>query len=250
MSHGVRPVLTAFGLAAAVAVAQAQAPAPSEAAKAMVGAWEISNAARDKTCPLTFNLDPAGAGFKVELEDSCGTAFPSLKDVVLWAIGPNESARLFDSKGALILDFTEVEAHMYEAERKGEGLFFMRTQAAIKAATVTVEQLFGEWTLLQEMEKPLCKLSLSKALVGADSYRVVVRPGCTAAIADLVFLDLAAGEQRAAAHRPRRNVAVLGKRRQQLGADSPERRSDGADAAAVARRCLVPLRAPPAPRAG
>jgi Protease inhibitor Inh len=185
MSHCVRLVLIAFGLS--VVAAQAQAPAPSDAAKAMVGAWEISNAARDKTCPLTFKLDPAGAGFKVELEESCGTAFPSLKDVVAWAIGPNDAVRLFDSKGALVLDFTEVESHMYEAERRGEGLFFMRTQAAIKAATVTPEQLFGEWTLAQEMEKPLCKLSLSKALVGADSYRIVVRPGCTAAIADLAF---------------------------------------------------------------
>jgi Protease inhibitor Inh len=179
----VRLVLISLGLV----VGAAQAQAPSDAAKAMVGAWEISNAARDKTCPLSFKLDPAGSGFKVELEDSCGAAFPSLKDIVHWTIGPNDSVRLFDSKGALILDFTEVESHMYEAERKGEGLFFMRTQAAIKAATVTPEQLFGEWTLAQEMEKPLCKLSLSKALVGADSYRIVVRPGCVAAIADLAF---------------------------------------------------------------
>ncbi len=62
---------------------------------------------------------------------------------------------LFNSKGAIVLDFTEVESHMYEAERKGEGLFFMRTQAAIKAATVSPEQVFGEWTLLREFEKPL-----------------------------------------------------------------------------------------------
>ena len=76
-----------------------------------------------------------------------------------------------------------VESHMYEAERKGEGLFFMRTQAAIKAATVSPEQIFGEWTLFREFEKPLCKLTLSNASAGGDSYKVVVKPGCDAAVA-------------------------------------------------------------------
>ena len=73
---------------------------------------------------------------------------------------------------------------MYEAERKGEGLYFMRTQAAIKAATRTAEELFGDWTLLQEFEKPLCKLTLSNVAGGGDNYRITVKPGCTAPIAD------------------------------------------------------------------
>jgi len=143
----IRFAVIAFALSAAAA--HAQAPEPSDAAKGMVGAWEISNAARDKTCPLNFQLDTVTGGFKLELDEACGTAFPSLKDVTVWAMGPNDAVRLFNSKGAIVLDFTEVESHMYEAERKGEGLFFMRTQAAIKAATVSPEQVFGEWTLLR-----------------------------------------------------------------------------------------------------
>src|SRR5262249_17242777 len=150
-------------------------------------AWEISNAARDKTCPLTFSLDAGAGGYKLQLEAQCATAFPSLKDVVAWLIGPNEQVRLIDSKGAVILDFTEVESPMYEAERKGEGLFVMRTKAAIKAATVSPEQVFGDWTLLQEFEKPLCKLTLSNAAVGGESYRITVKPGCAPAIAGLGF---------------------------------------------------------------
>ena len=82
----------------------------------MVGTWEISNAARDRTCPLAFSLEAAGNGFKVALDPGCGTAFPQLKDVGAWTIGPSDSVRLFDSKGALVLDFTEVESQMYEAE--------------------------------------------------------------------------------------------------------------------------------------
>ena len=57
------------------ASAQAPAPEPSDTAKEMVGAWEISNAARDKTCPLTFKLDPGAGGFKLELDEACGTTF-------------------------------------------------------------------------------------------------------------------------------------------------------------------------------
>jgi Protease inhibitor Inh len=165
--------------------ASAQAPEPSDAAKEMVGAWEISNAPRDKTCPVTFRLDPVAGGYKLELDTACGTAFPSLKDITSWAMGPNDAVRLFDSKGGIVLDFMEVESHMYEAERKGEGLFFMRTQAAIKAATISPEQIFGEWTLFREFEKPLCKLTLSNASAGSDSYKIVVKPGCDAAVAGI-----------------------------------------------------------------
>ena len=179
----IRFAVIAFALGAAAA--QAQAPEPSDAAKGMVGAWEISNAARDKICPLNFQLDTVTGGFKLELDEACGTAFPSLKDVTVWAMGPNDAVRLFNSKGAIVLDFTEVESHMYEAERKGEGLFFMRTQAAIKAATVSPEQVFGEWTLLREFEKPLCKLTLSNASAGGESYKITVKPGCDASVAGL-----------------------------------------------------------------
>jgi Protease inhibitor Inh len=183
MSRRVAFILIALGFAAGVC--QAQTPAPSETARGMVGAWEISNAARDKTCPLNFQLDVVTGGFKLELDETCGTAFPSLKDVTVWAMGPNDAVRLFNSKGAIVLDFTEVESHMYEAERKGEGLFFMRTQAAIKAATVSPEQVFGEWTLLREFEKPLCKLTLSNASAGGESYKITVKPGCDASVAGI-----------------------------------------------------------------
>jgi hypothetical protein len=180
MRGGVVFAVIALGLSSIDA--PAQAPTPTEAVQAMVGAWEISNAARDKTCPVVFSLDAAERGFKLELDPGCGAAFPSLKDAAAWGMGPNDSVRLFDSKGALILDFTEVEAHMFEGERKGEGLFFMRTQDAIKAATVSPEQLFGDWTLLKEFEKPLCRLTLSNASAGGESYKIVLKAGCDASI--------------------------------------------------------------------
>ena len=178
MRHG---LFVAIALAIS-SVARAQTPASSEAAQGMLGAWEISNAARDKTCQVTFSLDAAGTGYKLELDPACGAVFPSLKDLAVWAIGSNDSVRLMDGKGTVVLEFSEVETRMYEAERKGEGLYFMRTVAAIRAATITPEQMFGEWTLLQEFEKPLCKLTLSNASAGANSYRIAVKPGCAAII--------------------------------------------------------------------
>jgi hypothetical protein len=186
MAHRFGLLVIGVGLVSGSAAAQAP-PALTDAAKAMVGAWEISNAARDKTCPATFSLEQAGSGFKLELDAGCGTTFPSLKDVGSWAIGPRDSVRLFDAKATIVLEFTEVEAHMYEAERKGEGLFFMRTVAALKAATVSPEQLFGDWALLQEVEKPLCRLTLSSASAGGENYRIAVKPGCAAAIGGLGF---------------------------------------------------------------
>jgi hypothetical protein len=73
-----------------VCLACLPARAATDAEQAMVGAWEISNAARDKTCPLTFTVDAGEGGFKLELDPGCRTAFPSLKDVAAWAIGHTE----------------------------------------------------------------------------------------------------------------------------------------------------------------
>lgn len=194
MPHRIAFAVSTLAVAALVAgIAGAQAPEPGEAAKEaakdpakeMVGNWEISNAARDKTCAVAFAVDPAPGGYQIELDAGCGTAFPALKDVAYWAIGPQDTVRLFNAKGAVILDFMEVESRMYEAERKGEGLFFLRTQEDVRAATVTPEQIFGEWTLFREFEKPLCKLTLSNATAGGDSYKIVVKPGCDASVADI-----------------------------------------------------------------
>src|SRR5258707_6892706 len=165
-------------IALAFSAAGAGAQAASDAAKEMVGAWEISNAARDKTCPVTFKLEPAAGGFKLDLVEACGSAFPSLKDVVIWTMGPNDAVQLLNSKGAVVLDFMEVESHMYEAERKGEGLFFMSTKAAIQAATVTPEQVFGKWALFKEFDNPLCKLTLSSDSAGGENYKIAIKPRC------------------------------------------------------------------------
>ena len=39
--------------------------------------------------------------------------------------------------------------------------------------------------LLREFEKPLCKLTLSNASAGGESYKITVKPGCDASVAGL-----------------------------------------------------------------
>lgn len=158
------------------------APPVSEAAKELVGAWEISNSDRDKRCPVTFSVDPAPGGFKLELDPACPIA--PLKDVVAWALGPKDVLRLIDAGRVPVLEFTEVESGMYEGERKGEGLYFMQTQAALKAEIRNPDQIVGEWSIVRELDKPLCRVTLSDASGGAENtFKIVVKPGCDAGIA-------------------------------------------------------------------
>ncbi|MGH6770087.1 MAG: AprI/Inh family metalloprotease inhibitor [Xanthobacteraceae bacterium] len=181
-------IVAAFAVVVASGWARAEpAAAVSEAAKAMVGGWEISDAARQRRCAVTFGVEAAPGGFKVALDAGCPTAFPSLEAVVSWALGAKDSVRLVDAKGAAVVEFNEVESGMFESERGAEGLLFLQTQAALKVETRNPEQVFGDWQLLREVGKPLCRLMLSNAPAGDGAYKIVVRPGCNAAIGGMGF---------------------------------------------------------------
>jgi hypothetical protein len=184
MSLSVRlaSVLSVLVLQVMVPAAPAHAETAAEAVQQMVGAWEISNADRDKKCAVTFAGATAPGGLKLELDPACATIFPPMKDIVAWTLAPNGPLRLIDPKGVAILEFSEVESGIFEAERRGEGLYFMQTQAAAMAPQRTPEQMFGDWQFLREADRPLCTLTLLNAAVGA-TYKLAVKPGCNAAIA-------------------------------------------------------------------
>lgn len=186
--------LKPLGLIALVAVAagmaRAQTPPPAQpapqisaAAKDLVGGWEISNADRDKRCAVTFSVDPAPSGLKLALDPDCPNAFPAFKDVTAWTLGPKDVVQLRDATGTAVIEFAEVESGMYEGHRQGEGLFFMQAQAALKAEVRNPEQMFGDWKLLRELNKPLCVLTLSNAADGEGGFKLTVKPGCNTAIA-------------------------------------------------------------------
>jgi hypothetical protein len=178
-----------IGLVAFVALmvgatgAHPQSRTAADAAKDMVGAWEISNAERDRRCVITFSTDAVAGGLKLALDPGCATVFPMFKEVAVWTILANGSLRLLDGKGGATLEMSEVESGIWEGERKGEGLYFMQPQSAAAIPARTPEQMFGEWAFLREIDKTLCRVTLSNASAGDAGYKITVRPGCDGAIA-------------------------------------------------------------------
>jgi len=158
----------------------------SEAVQNMAGAWELSNSERDKLCNLTFRTDAARSGYKLDFDPACATTIPALKGVEGWTLN-NETLRLVDSRGRVMLEMSEVEVGMYEGERKDEGLYFLQTaaSAAVFAPKHAVEQMVGDWSLTRG-EKRVCDLTLTaQQTKGFDEYVMTVKSPCDAAFTRL-----------------------------------------------------------------
>lgn len=171
-------LLTALAFAG-VSGARAQ-DAAHDPLKAVAGAWELSNAAREKTCIAHLKTDLVLGGAKLELETACATVFPTLKEAAVWTVA-DEVLRLLDAKGKTLLLLTEVESGMYEGERQGEGLFFLQNIAAVGQEDRKPSQLVGDWTLMRG-GKPLCVITLSTNKFGYDKFSLKVSSGCDAFI--------------------------------------------------------------------
>jgi hypothetical protein len=158
-------------------------PAASEAFKAVIGKWEISNADRDRTCTVTFRSDPTGSAFKIEMDKACPAQMPEVKDVVAWTIGGLDLVRLLDGKGKPVMEFTEVESGPYEAQRPGLGVFFMQS-AAVAASPVglAANQMAGDWSVVRGSGKTICTLTLTNTAAGPDNFALRVKPGCDALV--------------------------------------------------------------------
>jgi hypothetical protein len=176
MRHG--PIVALLlALAAGSAMAQTP-PADSDATKAMLGAWEMSNADRDRTCILVFKNEPGPGGLRLDVDRACTGAFPVTKDVVAWGLGEKDVVRLLDARGRTLLELSEVESGIYEGQRPGEGLYFLQSLAA--AANIrTPEQMVGDWAVVRG-GKTICTLTLTNTGADPDSYTLRVKPGCDA----------------------------------------------------------------------
>jgi hypothetical protein len=159
------------------------APPVNEPPKTMTGSWEISNADRDKTCAVTFRSEAApkiestSPGSKLDLDRNCAAALPFIKDAIAWNIGAKDVLRLVDAKGKPLLEFFEVETGMFEGERRGEGIFFMQSVAAVKKPARTAAQVFGEWSVTRA-RRTICTMTLSETTAGEDGFTVTLKPGC------------------------------------------------------------------------
>lgn len=163
-------------LAAGGAFAQAQPlPEPNDTARALVGVWELSNPDRDRRCTVTFKLDAAPPGRSVTLQPACAVAFPDLRAIAAWTLGRDDSLRLIDNKGVLLLELTEVESGMYETT-PSHTHYFLQTLAATGKERIT-DDLFGDWQVSRG-GRAICQLNLGNTAFDADSFALTLKPGC------------------------------------------------------------------------
>ena len=172
-----------FALICALA-ASALSPAtaqqgPSDAIKAMVGSWELSNADHDRICNITFKLTTATGGYTLDLDKGCGEAFPTIRNVTAWTIGKNDMLVFLDGKGASVLELLEVEAGMFEGLRPNEGRYFLQN-AAVAAAQKdkTADQMFGDWGFVRSGGRVICGITLENTAKDADSFALTVKTVC------------------------------------------------------------------------
>ena len=171
--------LLALAAVAAASPASAQrAITSNETFKTMIGKWEISTAERDRSCHLTFKADPSGALFKLDIDKACAVHMPELKEVIGWTIGGLDLVKLMDGKGKPVLEFSEVESGIFEAQRPGEGIFFMQNAASAAAVNIPLDQMAGDWSVVRGSGKTVCTITLTNAAAGDDAFALRLKPGC------------------------------------------------------------------------
>ncbi len=152
--------------------------------KEMIGQWELSTTERSKTCVVTIKGDAVPQGFKLELEPACKTALPFTKDIVAWSVkGLGDIVRLQDAAGESVIDFTEVEAGIFEGLRQGEGVYILQDLAAARSMAKSMDQMIGDWAMVRGNGQPICGLTLTNTEAEQDNFQVFLKPKCDAAIA-------------------------------------------------------------------
>jgi len=179
---------TAFAPAALVVAALAGSPAGAEETRSlkkdMVGQWELSTTERSKTCVLTLKGDAAQGGMKLELEPACAASLPFTKDIASWSVkGLDDIVRLQSAAGESVIDFTEVEAGIFEGLRSGEGVYILQNLAAARSLAKSMDQMIGDWAMVRGNGVSICGLTLTNNDAGNDNFQVFLKPKCDAAVA-------------------------------------------------------------------
>jgi hypothetical protein len=165
-------------IAASQASAQQRPITSNETFKTMIGKWEISTADRDRSCHLTFKADPSGTLFKLDIDKPCAAQMPELKEVIGWTIGGLDLVKLMDGKGKPVLEFSEVESGIFEAQRPGEGIFIMQNAASSAAVNISLDQMAGDWGVVRGSGKTVCTITLTNTATGDDAFALRLKPGC------------------------------------------------------------------------
>jgi hypothetical protein len=171
-------------VALALAAGGVKAQTPADLVGEMVGQWELSTAERSRTCVVTLMKDSVPKGLKLELEKGCADALPFTKDIVAWAVRGLDLVRFLDAQGQPVIDLSEVESGILEGIRTGEGVYILQQLAAARATTRSLDQMFGDWTIVRSAGRPICTLTLTSNESGKDGFAVQVKQRCGAPVAN------------------------------------------------------------------
>jgi Protease inhibitor Inh len=182
MGRSIFVIIAAAGsICAGGALAQDSQQAPNnDAAAAMIGAWELSNADHDKVCRFTFRGDDVPGGKKIEVDKNCPSVFPSTKDIAAWAMDSYGNLSLVDAQGNAVIELTEVESGIYDGFSPEEGRYILQSAAA--APVRSADDMVGDWAVARGTGKPICTLTLAKNPAGADAFTLKLKPGCDALV--------------------------------------------------------------------
>nr|WP_240535567.1 AprI/Inh family metalloprotease inhibitor [Bradyrhizobium sp. STM 3809] len=176
------PLLIALSSSLAVMPALAQDAASLK--KAMIGQWELATTERSKTCVMTFKPDAGQRGLKLEMEPACATALPFTKDIAGWNVkGLGDIVSLQSANGEAVIDFTEVEAGIFEGLRQGEGVYILQNLAAARSLAKSMDQMIGDWSMVDGNGAAVCSLVLTNTDAGNDNFQVFVKPKCDPKVA-------------------------------------------------------------------
>ena len=177
-------VLSAFVVMECFSASPADAQDAAALKKNMIGQWELSTTERSKTCVVTLKPDASPQGLKLELEPACAAAMPFTKDIVGWNIkGLDDIVRLQDGAGQSVIDFTEVEAGIFEGLRTNEGVYILQNLAAARSLAKSMDQMIGDWAMVRGDGNTVCGLTLTNNDAGDDNFQVFLKPKCDPAVA-------------------------------------------------------------------
>ena len=145
---------------------------------AMLGAWEFSDADRNRTCHFTFRGETASGGHRLDVDKGCVSLFPSTKNISGWALNNYGDLSLLDSHGEAVIELTQVESGMYDGFSPGEGRYVLQTAAS--APVHLPEDMVGDWAITRGAGKPICTLTLANSPVNSPSGGLALRlkTGC------------------------------------------------------------------------
>lgn len=179
-------VVAAFLLALTFVAGGVRAQTAADLVGEMVGQWELSTAERSRTCVVTLMKDSGPKGMKLELEKGCAEALPFTKDIVAWAVRGLDLVRFLDAQGQPVIDLSEVESGILEGIRTGEGVYILQQLAAARATARSLDQMFGDWTIVRGGGRPICTLTLTSTESGKDGFAVQMKQRCGPPIANFL----------------------------------------------------------------